>query len=352
MQTSLALIVGTLDSIPDPIRAMLSAIVLAAAVKILGRRIDTSDAGFNVSFRKTAIAALIGIPLIICFALNWRFVVLVDELPAIGQAPAALWWTVYAVWGCGALWHVARLGQRVRTVLRSPDQSAPEKIRRRLDIWCNRLNIDADRIAMVLDADDRPRVTGWSKTVIRLPRASERWRTGTLDAVLLHELSHAKTRAWQWLLTSEIVAAMYWPAPWLRGLTVDLNRAFQRLADSKASAQLRDNLGYAAALREIGDRIGEPAAADALDPLVLHWSDGASVHTRGKQISVGSSDPLYDRVFWALAQATLAVFLLTGTTLREAREEDERASMIRFSPMELPFSRSEKYQNEEVETRR
>ena len=353
IQSAIAHIVGSLDSLPDPVRALLAALVLAGVVGLISKRIARSGAGFNLAFRKTAIVALVGIPLVICFALNWRFVVMVEELPAIGGLPGPIWWIAYAIWGGGALWWLGKLGMRLRQVLHYEAKDIPDKIRRRIEIWSDRLDLDPRKIRIVLDGEDRPRVAGWSRPVLSLPRAAERWRVGHLDAVVLHELLHVKQKTWRWLVLGEVISAIYWPTPWLRDVLRDVNEHAQRVADAKASALLHDSMGYGAALKDMAERIGNDVSRFPIDPAVIQWGDGESIRQRREiaASSYGGSDPLYDKVFWALAQATLAVFLLTGTTLREARE-DEESSCIVLNPFNVGFERSEKYMDKDVETKR
>ena len=327
MQYLISVIVGTLDSIPDAVRALLAAFVLAGVFGILGHRIPPSRAGVAVSFRKSAIVAAILIPLIVCFALNWRFVVMVEELPAIPKAPQLLWWGIWVVWLTGVVY---RTGGLLRSVPRKPKGISDDSVDRRKAIWCQRMGIDPDGVVVLLDGDERPRSYGWFRQVITLPQGAQRWQTSILDAVLAHELALSKSHAWRWLVASEAVSVLYWPTPWLRELPRILNAAYQYTGDSGALSFYKDRIDYARALRHVAARM-QSADLAAHTGILLAATTSADLEQRASAIKEeGLSDPRYDRVFWALAQATLAVFILTGTT--PARGARRRGSQSRYLP--------------------
>ncbi|GIS97521.1 MAG: hypothetical protein CM1200mP24_08050 [Gammaproteobacteria bacterium] len=84
---------------------------------------------------------------------------------------------------------------------------------------------------------------------------------------------------------------------------------------------IRDDLGYNSALRDIGNRIGDDLDRFPLDSLISQWGNAASVTERIEQKKrVGYADPKYDRVFWSLSLVVLLVYVLTGTTLDQARK--------------------------------
>jgi hypothetical protein len=108
-------------------------------------------------------------------------------------------------------------------------------------------------------------------------------------------------------------------------------------------------MGYSRALKHIAQRIDplahEQTDAQAAGNPALTWHDSASLEGRQAMVlSSVSRDPCYDRVFWGLTQATLAMFLLTGTTLQELYIPEDP----KFVPAEfwyVSFGRSSRYED-------
>ena len=152
------------------------------------------------------------------------------------------------------------------------------------------------------------------------------------------------------LVAAELIGVLYWPAKWVRNLGADLNRAFQANADGTALAFYKDQIAYTRALRHIANRIPSPAGEYVHDSLVV-CGPSESVMARAESIrEFGINDPRYDRVFWAVIQAALAVFILTGTTLRQIPEDPE-PTFFSFDDWQLPYEPSGKY-DEELKTTR
>ena len=344
-------IVGVLDSLPDAGRAMLSGAVLAGGLCFVERRLPANLIGLAIAYRKAVLVALLIIPLLVYHVLGLRLVVVVEELPEIASAPSLLWWWVFGVWGIGLFARgaidVARLVRSARQVAHFP--AADAKLASRLDFWRQRVGI-TQPITLCTANAEQPFTCGWAKPVIGLPRSAARWPAPVQDAILVHELCHIRHHHWPWLVAGHLVAAVYWPIRWVAGLTEHLDRDFQEASDARAIEFFGDRMGYSRALKHIAQRIDlapheQSGAQPAGNPTVLVWHDRASLEDREAiSLSSVSRDPCYDRVFWGLTQATLAMFLMTGTTLQQIYIPEDP----KFVPDEfwyISFSPSSRYED-------
>lgn len=344
-------IVGVLDSLPDASRAVLSGSVLAGGLCYVERRLPANFSGLAIAYRKAVLVALVFIPLLVYYVLGLRFVVVVEELPEIAGPPSLLWWSLLGVWGIGLFARgasdVARLRRSAGQVADFP--AADEKLASRLDFWRRRVGI-SQPVAVCLGNSEQPWTRGSLKPVIGLPRSAARWPAAVQDAILVHELCHIKHRHWLWLVAGRLVAALYWPIPWVAGLTEHLGHGFQEASDARAIEFFGDRMGYSRALKHIAQRIDplpheQPGTQPAGNPALLAWQESASLGNREALVlSSVSRDPCYDRVFWGLTQATLAMFLLTGTTLEQIYIPEDPT----FVPAEfwyISFGRSSRYED-------
>ena len=355
MLDNVANIIGVLDTLPNSARVMLSAFVFALIAAILYQRVTYSQAGFNVTLYKVLLIASLLLPVTIGYGLDLRFVLFVDELPTPTVFPDWTWTFLYAIWAIGASLKFYLLARRIISIhIKSRQRRGiSRKLTSRLEIWSRRIAVHSRFEDLVLDGENRPRLLGWPRTKLALPVASERWRTSTIDAVLVHDLSLVKANAPFWLILSELIACLYWFAPWMTKLTDILNSSFQGLADSLASSLIRDDLGYNSALRDMGNRIGNDINRYPIDSLIPQWGDSHSITDRIQhKEKPGYADPKYDRVFWSLSQVILLVFVLTGTTLDRARQEEDPMPFLFLYPPELQWGRSEDYDDKELETLR
>ena len=352
MLDNLTDIIGLLDALPSGGRVVLSSLVFAFISIIVIRCVNYLYAGFNITFFKVLLITSLILPLTIGYALDLRFVFSVYELPDPIALPTWIWPSLYLIWGIGAFWKTFLLIRRIVSIPQNSRHSikTSRKIMSRLEIWSRRMQVQSAK-GLLLDGENRPRLLGWPHTRLALPVASERWRTSTIDAVLVHDLALVKINAPMWLIFSEFIASIYWFAPWMSRFTHALNTSFQGLADAHATSILRDELGYNSALRNIGNRIGDDLDRFPLDSLISQWENAGSVTERIEQKKrAGYADPKYDRVFWSLSLVVLLVYVLTGTTLDHAREEEDPSPFLFLYESELEWGRSKDYDDKELET--
>ena len=284
MLDALTDIIGILDAVPNGARVVLSSLVFAFISAIVIRYVNYLYAGFNITLFKVLLITSLILPLTIGYAFDLRFVFSVYELPDPIGLPTWVWPALYLVWAIGALWNTSLLVRRILSIPRKSQHSTTtsRKIISRLEIWSRRMQVQSAK-SVLLDGENRPRLLGWRHTMLALPVASQRWRTSTIDAVLVHDLTLVKINAPKWLIFSEFIAGIYWFAPWMARFTTALNTSFQGLADAHASSIIRDDLGYNSALRDIGNRIGDDLDRFPLDSLISQWGNAASVTERIEQ---------------------------------------------------------------------
>ena len=212
----------------------------------------------------------------------------------------------------------------------------------RMEIWKRRAHIDRP-VQVRLGDTPVPWITGPRAPCIVLPQDAGRWPVAVQDAVLMHELSHVDRNNLRWFLFGRVVAALYWPIPGVARLCFRLSAAYQQTSDVFAMRYIRDTLSYARGMRHVRGRMDTQSLAHhSVGTARLAWGDIDSLAVREKHIKEEEyCDPFYDRVFWAVIQATLAMFLLTGMTLEIFVEEDPPPVML-FEQWEFSFQRIER----------
>ncbi len=312
-------VVSLLDALPDACRAILSAAVLGYVVVETSKHISSQKAGFGLAYRKTALFSLLAIPLTIYFVLDLRLVLMVEEMPSYVVVPDIAALIVTTIWCLG---FVGKLGWRVISDLKQKTDfeltPLDEKLALRVERWQSRMG-DVD-VEVFLGGVDEPTFIDPNRLV--LPQAAGRWDRGVQDAVLLHSFAVARLSPRLWYWVAEVVSAMYWPIVKLRLLRQQIVTDIQFFADVKAIAYYKDRLGYSRALRYVGQFVDSLSIAGK--PPSNAWGGIDALNSRAELLLKSEhAEPHYDRVFWALMQATLTVFLLTGTTLGVVQERKE-----------------------------
>lgn len=344
---------GWLDVLPDGLRALLAALVLAGVLSRFEKRIPIGEIQYGQSFRKAALVALLVIPLFVWLVPASRMVVFVEALP---RAPASLSWIAIGtclVWlsGVAVSSVVTLLGwRRQRQAVRSLPVVADDRLTSRLAHWRARLGMHAPA-ELHTSPDDRPRFLDSSARLL-FPAAALRWPTNQQDVLIINGLCSLKRHHHRWHRFARFVSCVYWPVTWVQRLHGNLLRDFELTAGALADSCYQDRLGYGRSLRQLEQRLApatrlragnerrddrpvsalrryRSALADLLRPDDPPWQVEALVAARTDGSEPRWKDP-YDRVVLFVGQAIFLAVLTTGVTLRERPPETEDRYLMPF----------------------
>ncbi len=340
----------SLDTLPQFGRIMLLALLLSIVLSVFARILPARYGdNTHILFRKAALLALIGVPLLVWLT-DLRMTVYVVQAetfestwPRLATALTISFWLL----GVGVSGH--RLWQKIDATRAEVVDNAPsEKLKKRLSHWQGRLNIDAELRLVVQGAQ----VPWHTKETIVLPAAALNWPSGVVDAMLLLQLAQIKQRCWHWMLLAQIMVCLFWYAPWVKKRVAELLILLPRPAVGLARAAYRDPDGWRRDLKQAQLRLQTMApVGDEGDPLLRlepgldaapglesdkpqqGWTaqvSGAagvtSETTRWDQVRQRywrrHFDP-YERVFWLVAAASLLVAFCTTLTIERAPPEFE-----------------------------
>ncbi|MFK7913359.1 MAG: hypothetical protein AB8B93_05550 [Pseudomonadales bacterium] len=325
----LAQLIALLDGMPDTLRGLLSALLLLLlliafdvwvqrssslstpqadddSLRANWRRLRLSFAGhrWRIAHTKTSLLALLLIPLCSVLLVDARLPLFVDSLPsAYGydhwwlHGPLLLWLCIALVLMLRQLW--TWRGQR--KLLLSDTAPLPDAISKRAAHWQRRLGIEQP-VTVGLCAVDEPLGERWPARTIVLPKAAAHWPAAATDVALIEQLCHFALQHHAWRVIAVIVGCLYWPFGFVRQLLPQrLRQDFKSAAAELAAACYRDPLGYRRATRALQERLGSGGSDQAV-------------------LIPDSNDP-YGRVFLVFVQMVLAVYVLTGATLREIPDD-------------------------------
>ena len=188
---------------------------------------------------RTAVAAVLTLPLIIAFSPNWNVGVIGSvatalytartvisplgteaAVPAAAEASGITWGAVLLLaWAIGVAAVVGRVvigGTLSAIVVRRAKPAGAE-----LSELCGRLSSDMGigrRVRPVLSHSvSMPLATGILRPVVVLPSSAEGWSGDNARMVLLHELAHIKRHDIVWTILGTITAAVHWfnPLVWI-----------------------------------------------------------------------------------------------------------------------------------------
>ena len=140
---------------------------------------------------------------------------------------------------------VARLRRSSPAVVEPPWVDGLERWRGRLGLACRVRLVRSPRLGV-------PVVVGWLRPVILLPDTLVKSAApSTIDAVLLHELTHVRRGDYAWNVLLRLVQAIYWPHPliWLIGRLVAGVR--EQACDDLCVSWLGGSATYCATLLEV-----------------------------------------------------------------------------------------------------
>lgn len=362
-----------LDTLPASGRVMLLAVLLSVAFYGVSRRLlsDNGDST-NLMYHKGALVALLLVPALV-YLTRFKLPVHVVEFTQFTTTlPAYVSTALVLVWVGGMLYQAVRLLQHhargmddmlaPAAAVANPDMGqagvadpAMSKLRKRTDHWCRRLHIT--RAVQVFCRGSEPPWHAWQwgrdhPIVLVLPVAARNWPVGVVDVMLTCQLAQIKQNAWCWMLFARLVQVVYWPLPWVAGLSRSLDLLLLPPAQNLAAAAYRDMDGWrrdlnnytkraetltlmdpaagvlrlpaapaavaiAAALNTdaITGMNTQPASADArLVTFENRWA-----HTKLKLRDKYRSP--YEQAYWLIAGACVAVALATTLTIVQAPPE-------------------------------
>jgi hypothetical protein len=324
-------IVAALDSLPNGARAMLSAAVLAVFLYLISTRITPYYLGLHTSFRKSSLLALVVIPVFVYYVLDLRILILVATLPDIEPASNLIWWPVLGIWLAGVVFQLVQLA-RSHLANKPVDLGEVDRaIEKRLAYWAGKLSVRR-KVRLGIGSGEGPHTSGWLAPVLSIPPASLRWSAPVRDVMMIHQLCLVKRDCRLWNGIGAIVAAIYWPIPWVKTLALNLNTTLEQSVHTMARSCFNDDLSYDRAFKQIGEHLApqpDPDPSEAGVELDRRHLERTSSMRAKYVLETLRRDPKYDRVFWALVPAALAVFILTNTTLAEIRD---RPNLIEFGP--------------------
>lgn len=149
------------------------------------------------------------------------------SLPAPGPKAIAAW--LFAIWLAGVLLALLRLGGAAFALKRLRRESRPHVFDPEAT---PRLDVERRECELRLSLSGAgPLTFGLFRPVILLPKASLGWPRDRLRAVLLHELAHVRRRDSASQALALVVAALYWPNPFVHLAARALRREAEMAAD-------------------------------------------------------------------------------------------------------------------------
>lgn len=198
------------------------------------------------------------------------------------QKPSISWVSVIlAIWGLGAaavlgrlaIGHVlarglVRRATPIRALAGGASGDGDVEIAREAIVAIERAERDAGAGAEVrLSAEvTGPMVTGVLSPVVLVPRSAVEWRAERWRAVLLHELSHVRSRDCLVAALGQVACAVSWPDPLVWVVARCLRRERERAADERALSTGMRPSEYASHLFAVaaGASVGRAAPLGAL----------------------------------------------------------------------------------------
>ncbi len=345
--------IGWIDALPDGLRAMLAALLLAAGLAYFERRIPIREVQYGQSFRKAALMALLLIPLVVWLVPISRMIIFVEALPqqadtlhGITEAVYLFWLTGFVVTLTGTLTAWFRQWRRLASLPLVEDDG----LTHRLAHWRNRLGM-SHPTRLHVSPGDEPRFFG-SGGRLPLPAGAQYWPANQQDLLIIHGLCSLKRHHHGWHRLAQLVSCVYWPVTWTQRLHANLCRDFELIAGSLADSCYQDHLGYGRTLRQLAQRLAPSRAvrtngrsanrgplhgmrrygaalARLLHPTDPAWQVGSLLEMRGDGSTALWKDP-YDRVVLFVGQAVFLAVVLTGVTLRERPPDLEDRYLMPF----------------------
>ena len=338
-----------LDTLPAEGRVLLLALLLTVALYGFNRLLADADATLRVLFGKGALMALVLVPAGV-YLLGVQVPVPVEQLQRYDTPwPAYVVWALLSVWLLGALVQLVRLALEWRRsaglVAELPE--ANSKIGSRIGHWTQRLNLPIT-VEVRCEGAEVPWHVGSmprQPAQVVLPAAALNWPVGVVDVMLLEQLAMLKQSAWRWMFAGRVIAALYWPSPWVARMAADLAQVLVQPGLGLARAAYRDPEGFRRDLKQLRQRAQtlQPVGGDGLYGSVLRLAndgryedvapapvseDATAASFEGKwagtkrRRAAKVRDP-YEQAYWLIAVASIVVGVATTLTLKQAAPEFE-----------------------------
>ena len=337
-----------LDTLPAIGRGLLLGFLLSITLAGVNRGIRRHPSlVMQLYYKKAALLGLILVPALVSL-LGLKMPVYVEQAQYFPtNLPTLVTVALASVWLLGVCWHVGKLMvelARIERKLAAIQDATPvgENIERRIRHWQHRLNVHPGPKFLVSGS-----APAWQalNTVV-LPDAVRHWPVGQVDVGLLLQLALVKQRGWSWLLCARLVAALYWPAPWVARMYAEFAHALGEQALGLARAAYRDDPGWRRDLSKYNERtqglpamevrmvLGVTAPLDdtrsrpttpvfeAKVGMREEITPAARWRATKQRRAEREFDP-YERVYWLIALASVVVSIGTTLTIRQASPEFE-----------------------------
>ncbi len=358
---ALIALVAFLDSMPAYIRALLAGLIAVVILRFFELRVNEDEIQFCQSYRKTCLAALMVVPLVVAFLPGSRMAFFVEVVPDSASWLEYLWPVLGGIWLIGAavatLMLLKAYWRRLALIRHATQLSGDEKVFTRLTHWQNRLGMRRAPLLVQINSGLPFSLPGSRR--LGFPGSAMVGPDNVADILLIHELCHHKRHSYGWLLAGNLVACCYWPITWVPELTRRLLAGFQISTDSLAESCYGDPIGYDRGLRALEARSVIPgrkraAASAAPDPeklwqryqqhLIRYTDAVRSLQSPQTSIDLQFealfssrenrhqhiNDEPYDKVFWFVGQAVILALLISGPTLKPMPPDVESDYFLPF----------------------
>ena len=260
MEYVILYIAMALDTLPEAGRVLLLAVLLVSALCGFARLGSVrSDVNTSILLRKGALFAVLFVPVGV-YVSQMRMPVYVDQMIGFNQDwPVLFTYLLLAVWTGGVGYHLLLIiRQLTRATASLPIDEPHAKVVKRMQHWAKRMSVD-QQLNVICAGGDMPwhcRVSllPVSYTLV-LPAAARNWPMGVVDVCLLTQLAQIKNKDWNWALGGQIVAALFWPLPWVRRMVLDFAASLVHPSQALAQAAYRDPIGWQRDLKQAWQRL-------------------------------------------------------------------------------------------------
>ncbi len=329
-----------LDTLPVYGRAMLFAYLLSVALAGIAWWLRSQpNENMQLLYRKGSLLALVLLPALL-WLMDVQMPVHVEvvrefnsELPGWGALAVLGVWMAGTLPGLWKLRRAARMTHQAVGALPVVGEDAGRKLAGRVAHWQQRLSLDGEHTVALAGGSQ-----AWhAGRVLALPSASLNWPAGLVDAAVLLQLAQRKQGCRRWLVFAHLVRILYWPAPWVGRLAVELVALLPRPAARLARAAYRDPDGWRRDVRNLAKRYEMLESPDTrllvvsteLEVAELPqeaWGGDVPRRHAGTwkdtklRRAMRHFDP-YERAYWLIAVAALGAGL--ATTLTVVRQPPE-----------------------------